>query len=183
MPVYTQCGCSNDWVYICQIVPNAWILSVPATYWYSNTSLDLVRSVVLTPRDVHYLSCRLRPPNSSLVICSDSHELLPRTSLIMPPTNVIHHQASMSSSRAVHGDITVLQIPDIFTCPFKVNPSNESEYMVHYNAMATLVNPLGEDTISRLFARGVAQEFGYTTLWVLLGWCAVERTFLHSCSC
>jgi hypothetical protein len=77
----------------------------------------------------------------------------------------------------VFEEIMVPQIPDIFTCrPFKVNPSNESEYMVHYNAMATLINPLGEDTISRLFARGVAQEFGYTTLWVLLGWCVAQMT-------
>jgi hypothetical protein len=65
-----------------------------------------------------------------------------------------------------------LQTPDPFTCPFKVSPSNSSEYLVHYNPMATLINPLGEDTISRLFARGVPSEFGYTTLWVLLCWCA-----------
>ena len=66
-----------------------------------------------------------------------------------------------------------VQTPDIFNCPLVVNPSNEDEYMVHYNPMATLINPLGEDTISRLFARGVPQEFRYKTLWILLGWCAL----------
>ena len=64
-----------------------------------------------------------------------------------------------------------VQTPDPFTCAFVHNPSNPDEYLVKYNPMATLINPLGEDTISRLFARGVHREFGYTTLWVLLGWC------------
>lgn len=69
-----------------------------------------------------------------------------------------------------------MQAPDPFTCAFVRNPSNPDEYLVKYNPMATLINPLGEDTISRLFARGVHREFGYTTLWVLLGWCALSGT-------
>ena len=82
-----------------------------------------------------------------------------------------------------------MQTPDPFTCPFEVNPKNTSEYLVHYNPMATLINPLGEDTISRLFARGVHKEFGYTTLWVLLGWCVFVShphqcdAFHHICLC
>jgi Voltage gated chloride channel len=61
-----------------------------------------------------------------------------------------------------------MQTPDPFTCPYVVNSRNQSEFLVRYNPMATLMNPLGEDTISRLFARGVHREFGYLALWLLL---------------
>lgn len=64
--------------------------------------------------------------------------------------------------------------PDLFTCPYKVNPDNTDEYIVYYNSMATLINPLGEDSVSRLFARGVHREFGYMTLMSLLAWCATQ---------
>lgn len=60
--------------------------------------------------------------------------------------------------------------PDLFTCPYKLNPDNQDEFIVYYNSMATLINPLGEDSVSRLFARGVHREFGYMTLFSLLGW-------------
>ena len=66
--------------------------------------------------------------------------------------------------------------PDLFTCPYVINPEDNQQYIVHYNSMATLMNPLGEDTISRLFARGVHREFGYTTLLMLLCWCAPPRS-------
>lgn len=57
----------------------------------------------------------------------------------------------------------------------QVNPQNTDEFIVYYNSMATLINPLGEDSVSRLFARGTHREFGYMTLLSLLGWCVSAR--------
>jgi len=65
-------------------------------------------------------------------------------------------------------------------CVNVANPGNSSEYLVTYNSMATLVVPMGEDTISRMFARFGFREFGYTPLLVMLLWCA-PRPLLDTC--
>ena len=96
----------------------------------------------------------------------------------------IQHRTTLHACHSAFAAIlcTRLQTPDPFTCPYVPSPSNSSEYVVHYNPMATLSDPLGEDTISRLFARGVPKEFGYTTLWALLLWCARALEPLLHCS-
>lgn len=84
-----------------------------------------------------------------------------RSEFQCPPAAGFHTNETVTDTNE---DLALMR--DLFTCP-----ENDGEYIVHYNSMATLINPLGEDTISRLFARGVHREFGYATLIMLLCWC------------
>jgi hypothetical protein len=79
---------------------------------------------------------------------------------------------------SIHTNEDLALTPDLFTCPLIVDPKNRSHYKVLYNSMATLINPLGEDSIGRLFARGVHGEFGYSTLLALLAWCDIAPFFV-----
>eukprot|EP00892_Ulva_mutabilis_P010524 jgi/Ulvmu1/7844/UM004_0074.1 len=109
----------------------------------------------------HFFPCRetacTKPRGGGEVRCSSS------SSTAAYHTNALNETVSDTNEG-------LALTPDLFTCPYVVNPEDNQEYIVLYNSMATLINPLGEDTISRLFARGVHREFGYMTLLMLLGW-------------
>jgi hypothetical protein len=147
-----------------------------------NLSIMRWRAAFIRPHDTHRIGevlimtltyvgiCMLLP---HFFPCRETQCTVPRS---MPGAEV---RCSTSSNFASAHNDTITDTnedlaltPDLFTCPYKINPDNQDEFIVYYNSMATLINPLGEDSVSRLFARGVHREFGYMTLLSLLAWCA-----------
>lgn len=152
-----------------------------------NLAIMRWRAVFIRPHDTHRIGevlmmtliyvgiCMLLP---HFFPCRETQCTVPRS---MPGSEVRCSSSSAHFSNSHNDTITdtnedLALTPDLFTCPYKINPDNQDEFIVYYNSMATLINPLGEDSVSRLFARGVHREFGYMTLLALLGWCA-SRAF------
>lgn len=180
------------YAHVLTIVPAALLGIVCGAFAIAFTALNLTiarwRAAVIKPSStrrvlevlvmtlVYIGVCMLLP---HFFPCRDTHCTVPRGG---SPTDV----RCSSSSAAFHTNplndtVTdtnedLALTPDLFTCPYVVDPEDPRQFIVHYNSMATLMNPLGEDTISRLFARGIHREFGYTTLIMLLGWCGACPT-------